>query len=275
MECKLENINVHYYTYGEGRPIIMLHGYYADSRLMAGCMEPFFQELKGWQRIYLDLPGMGATKAEEWIKTSDDMLNVVLHFIDSIIPGQNFLIIGESYGGYLARGITAQKSALVDGLLLICPVVVADRTKRDTPRQTVIVEDEKLMSSLNMYEAVKFRSMAVVQSDRTWNRFKEEVLSGMLLADNPFLSKLRKSAGYTFSFDVDNPKIPFLKPVTIITGRQDSIVGYKDAWRIIEKFPRGSFIVLDRAGHNLQIEQDEVLSSLVNEWLKRVIENMK
>lgn len=275
MECKLGNINVHYYTYGEGYPIIMLHGYYADSRLMSGCMEPCFQGLSGWQRIYLDLPGMGATKAEEWIKTSDDMLDVVLRFIDKVIPGRNFLMVGESYGGYLARGVIAKRSALIDGLLLICPVVVADRTKRNTPEPAVIVEDEKLMSTLNTYESVKFRSMAVVQSERTWNRFKEEVLSGMLVADNPFLSKLRKSAGYTFSFDVDNLEIPFLKPVTIITGRQDSIVGYRDAWRIIEKFPRGSFIVLDRAGHNLQIEQDELLSCLVNEWLKRVVESIK
>jgi hypothetical protein len=31
--------------------------------------------------------------------------------------------------------------------------------------------------------------------------------------------------------------------------------------------------VLDRAGHNLQIEQEALFNALVNEWLDRVGEN--
>ena len=53
-------------------------------------------------------------------------------------------------------------------------------------------------------------------------------------------------------------------------GRQDSIVGYRDAWEIIENYPRGSFVVLDKAGHNLQIEQEDLFNNLVLEWLDRV-----
>jgi pimeloyl-ACP methyl ester carboxylesterase len=37
-------------------------------------------------------------------------------------------------------------------------------------------------------------------------------------------------------------------------------------------YPRGSYVVLDRAGHNLQIEQPIVFNALVNEWLDRVEE---
>lgn len=53
-------------------------------------------------------------------------------------------------------------------------------------------------------------------------------------------------------------------------GKQDSVVGYKDALSLLEKFPRASFAILDRAGHNLQIEQPELFTELMSEWLNRV-----
>ena len=61
-EC-INGIQVHYEVRGEGKPVIMLHGCGCDYRLMSGCMEPVFQGHQGYQRIYIDLPGMGETNA--------------------------------------------------------------------------------------------------------------------------------------------------------------------------------------------------------------------
>lgn len=57
-----------------------------------------------------------------------------------------------------------------------------------------------------------------------------------------------------------------------MVGKQDNCVGYKDAWNILENFPRATFAVLDRAGHNLQIEHEEVFNALINDWLIRTTE---
>jgi hypothetical protein len=38
----------------------------------------------------------------------------------------------------------------------------------------------------------------------------------------------------------------------------------------LECHPRATFVVLDGAGHNLQIEQDSLFAALVREWLRRV-----
>lgn len=72
--CKGTHANIYYEVIGEGIPIIMLHGFSPDHRLMKGCMEPIFKERDGWSRIYMDLPGMGKTKNYENISNSDDML---------------------------------------------------------------------------------------------------------------------------------------------------------------------------------------------------------
>jgi pimeloyl-ACP methyl ester carboxylesterase len=56
MKCKLERITVNYETFGEGKPIIMLHGWPLDHRIMVNVMEPLFKNRDGWKRIYPDLP---------------------------------------------------------------------------------------------------------------------------------------------------------------------------------------------------------------------------
>jgi pimeloyl-ACP methyl ester carboxylesterase len=129
-------------------------------------------------------------------------------------------------------------------------------------------KDEELLSQLESSVSGKFSSIQVVQSKYTWKRYRDEILSGVKIADHNFLDYFYAN-GWGFSFDFDEM---FNKPTSIIVGRQDSIVGYKDSWSVLDRYPRATFAVLDRAGHNLQLEQTEVFNSLVNEWLTRVEE---
>jgi pimeloyl-ACP methyl ester carboxylesterase len=118
MECNLEDITLYYEAIGEGRPIIMLHGWPLDHRHTMSELEPILEHREGWKRIYPDLPGMGRTPGKDWITHQDQMLDIVLNVIDAVIPGQRFVADGESYGGYLARGVVHRRAGSMDGLLL-------------------------------------------------------------------------------------------------------------------------------------------------------------
>src|SRR5690606_32711693 len=48
---------LHFVEYGEGTPVLALHGWGPDHRLMTGCLEPVFANRPGFRRIYPDLPG--------------------------------------------------------------------------------------------------------------------------------------------------------------------------------------------------------------------------
>jgi pimeloyl-ACP methyl ester carboxylesterase len=240
---------------------------------MTGCLEPIFRKRSGWKRFYLDLPGTGKTEGNEWITSSDQMLDVVTDFIETAIPGQRFALAGSSYGAYLARGIIHRNPALVDGLLMICPTITPDQATRSVPPHVTLVRDAELMDGLEPSQRGLFESFAVVQTRRTWERTREEVIVGLEAADRGFLSRLQ-AEGCAFSFDVDDVSVPFEKPALILVGRQDSMVGYGDAWGILENYPRATFAVLDRAGHNLPIEQDELFTALVGEWLDRMEEGL-
>lgn len=269
MECKLENIDIYYEIYGEGYPVLMIHGWTVDHRIMKGCMEPIFKTRTKYKRIYFDLPGMGKTKSEKWIKSTDDYLKITIEFIEKIISDQNFIIVSESYGSYLARGLIKKKQNLIDGVLFLVPVILPNTDQRDLPEQTILVKDTNLFSSLSPFEADITEEIATVITQRVWERGRDEGLSGIKIADMEFLEEIHKK-GYGFSFDVDQIDTKFNKPTLFLLGRQDSVVGYQDAWKIIENYPRATFVVLDQAGHILQIEQDILFNSLVNEWLDRV-----
>lgn len=271
MECKLDNITVHYEMFGEGRPIVMLHGWPLDHRHMVSDMEPLFRGRGGWRRIYPDLPGMGKTSGADWITHQDQMLEIVLGFIDAVIPKQRFVAAGNSYGGYVARGLVYRKADLMDGVFIMVPVIVADGAKRTLPPRVTLVEDAALMAELAPDEVEAHKGITVVQSRQMVDFFRSDIIPAVEAADQKFLNKL--SENYAFSFDVDALQEPFDKPALLLMGRQDSVCGYRDAWSIFENYPRGTFVVLDRAGHVLGVEQRELFNALANEWLDRVEES--
>lgn len=155
----------------------------------------------------------------------------------------------------------------VNGLLLVCPVVVAQPGKRLLPDKQIIVRDEEFLKTLTSTEREEFCELAVVANEYTYKRFKEEIKSGLDVANNEFIERLQKN--YSLTLDFHRKK--YEKPVLLLAGRQDISVGYQDIVRIIEDYPRATLAVLDMAGHNLQIEQPDLFESLVWEWIRRTV----
>jgi len=268
MECKLENIILNYEIYGDGYPVLMIHGWPVDHRLMKGCMEPLFETRPNYKRIYFDQPGMGKTKGEDWIEGTDDYLKIIIEFVETIIPNESFIIVSESFGCYLARGLIKKKQNLIDGVLFLVPVILPYEAQRDLPEPIILVKDENIISKLSPFEREIFEDVATIINKKVVERGKEEGISGLTIADMVFLEKVRENHAFSFNVNLLNDK--FTKPTLFLLGRQDSAVGYRDAWKIIENYPRATFAILDRAGHILQIEQEELFNSLTNDWLDRV-----
>src|SRR5213596_2292307 len=148
MKCDLGDLAIFYETYGTGRPIVMLPGRPSDHHIMERFMEPLFTQRDGWLRIYPDLPGTGLTPSVDRLATHDQMLDAMLAFIDTLIPGQRFVLAGLSYGGYLARGVLYHREASIDGVLLCAPQVTAPPTQAHLPPKTTLVEDPTLVAQL-------------------------------------------------------------------------------------------------------------------------------
>ena len=265
--CKVHQAEIYYEEMGQGIPILMIHGYSPDHRLMTGCMEPIFTNREGWRRIYIDLPGMGLTRNYHDISCSDEMLNAVLEFINIVIPDQEYLIVGESYGGYIARGIIEKQPERILGAAFICPVINPSPENRQVEVHDSYKIDNNFINKWSKDEQAEFRDNQVVLNEYTWLRYNNEIVSGIKISDEEFLNKVKKQYGFSFKLDQSH----FTKPSLFLLGRQDSTVGYKDALSLTDTYSRGTFTVIDTAGHNLQIDQPQIFNHVVNEWLDRVL----
>src|SRR5688572_15497191 len=128
-QSEVNGIPVHFAEHGAGTPVLALHGVGVDHREMAASLEPAFAGRAGYRRIYPDLPGMGRTPAPETVASSDDVVEVLLGFVDAVVEDQAFLVAGHSYGGYLARAIANRRPGQVAGLALLC--TTGGRTRDD------------------------------------------------------------------------------------------------------------------------------------------------
>jgi pimeloyl-ACP methyl ester carboxylesterase len=265
MECQIGNRSIYYKAIGEGKPFVTISGIPSDHHIVESWLEPIFEHRPGWQRIYFDLPGTGQTSGEG-ITTIDQVLDIVCEFIDAILPGQRFTLLGLSAGGYLARGVVARKADLIDGLCLLVPWL-SERDDHELPTPVTLFKGSKAMAQLSPDDAEKLAGLAVVQNQKVVDWYREIVIKARQGRNK---SQIKQR---TYSGEFEAALHPFEKPTLILTGRQDTHVGYRDAWDILEKYPRATFAVLDRAGHALGVEQESLFHALVHEWLDRVEEN--
>ena len=267
---RIKNVDIYHGVMGEGQPIIFLHGNPADHRSMVSAFEPIFEKRPGWKRFYLDLPGMGQTKGVEWIKSNDHILEVVLAFIEETMPGERFLVVGESFGGYMAQGVAHYRSELMDGMFLLSPATNVPPSDRKLPGQSVIYTEDEYVQSLSPELQGMLGQVAVAHTREVGERLIKDYISAIQISDQPFLKRVRER--YSFSFDPNDPSVRYEFPALIVTGRQDNIVGYEDQLTLHQKFLRGTLAVLDRSGHVGELEQPVLFNALVNEWLDRVEE---
>jgi pimeloyl-ACP methyl ester carboxylesterase len=262
----VDGTDVHYVECGPtdaDHTVVVLHGFPIDHRLCVAAFEPSFRQRPGWRRIYPDFPGMGQTRAPEWITSTDDIFNVTQAAVNALAPG-NFALAGVSYGGYIAMGLAESTPDRVTGLALVVPMIVPVHAERDVAALRVLVRDEGLRGP------EMFEEMAVVVTPETLRRHDEEIEPAVADADQAVVERISGNYGGTFPLVGSD----YQRPALVVLGRQDNVLGFNDQWRTMGQWPRSTFAVLDRAGHGLTSEQPAILTTLIDDWLDRVTHDL-
>ncbi|WP_457556811.1 alpha/beta fold hydrolase [Candidatus Harpocratesius sp.] len=273
MNYQDETTGIFYQIIGDGIPILFLHGLGVDHRTLFFIFESFFQNHPkfSFQRIFLDLPGMGKTPPNSKIRSSDDILKLLLKFIKNTIGDSRFILIGQSYGGYLAQGIMYHIPMSIIAAILICPVVIPEVDKRNVPHRQIIKKNPKFLVSLSEEERQDYLKNTVIISPENWKLFSKYIRSAFSTVDKSFISEFFHHH-YPFLKSMQDLKQSYQFPTLFLLGKQDSTVGYKDHWQFLSQFSHASFFIIDAAGHNLLIEQTTLIFNIL-EWYFNQIEN--
>ncbi|KAJ5363705.1 uncharacterized protein N7496_009418 [Penicillium cataractarum] len=260
---------------GEGLPILIIHGWEMTGKVEELDFEPIFNKIPGLRRIYVDLPGMGTTPANN-INNLDDIYHHLVQFIDSRLAGSRFLLIGSSCGAYLARAISQKYANQIDGLLLRVPLIEPKNSMRDLDPFNPLVTNEQLMSNLSTEDKtllgnILVQAPAYVEALKA--KYDAVLRPAMENADNQMLDPIRADPDrYRLSDELIDGSAKFFAPALIVCGRQDEVVGYRDSLRLLELYPRSTYAVLDRGVHGLPVDETGLFEALVRDWVTRVHE---
>jgi pimeloyl-ACP methyl ester carboxylesterase len=262
---------------GEGLPVLIIHGWEMQGKVEERDFEPIFSKTPGLRRIYVDLPGMGSTPAND-VKDLDDIYLRLVRFIDARLGKSRFLLVGSSCGAYLARAIAQKYTEQVDGLLLRVPLIEPKDSMRDLDDFKPLVANEQFMSNMSAEERtllgnVLIQTPAYVETLKA--KYEEVYIPAVKAADKKVLDPIRADPHrYQLSFSLDNKSAKFFAPTLTVCGRHDECVGYRDSLRLLELYPRSTFVVLDRGTHGLPVDESEtrLFEALVRDWIFRVDE---
>ena len=246
---------------GPGFPVVCLPMFSTTRATTAAAFSSAFAGA-GLREIYLDLPGHGDSPGTGQAD-SLTILGTVCSWLESHLDGPA-LLAGASYGAYLAAGIARQRPMLARGLLLVCPGVRVRPAERDLPEDEppaaaadwLAAAPAELRAHLDL--ALGHRTVAVVATVL-------QALDAGGPGDEHYQDKLFAGPGY--ALPDEDTDFSFGGPVTVITGRHDRVVGYADQFRSMRAYPRGTYTVVDAAGHYLPFEQPDLLRALTQDWV--------
>ena len=259
MTINFKGIEIHYNDYGNGKPIVFIHGFLED-RSMWNDMIP--QLSKSNRIITLDLLGHGQTGCIGYIHTMEDMAETILVLLNHL-KINNATFIGHSMGGYVALAIAEQHPELINGLCLMNSTFESDNEERKDIRTRAIA-----MAKTN-FESLIRMSFANLFAPESKIKFEKKYSEALAVAlQIPIQGYIAAQEGMKIRPDRFEVLSSLNVKKSIIIGKKDSVIN-RDT--LIKKIKKTDIIYEEFSeGHMSHIENTKNLLS----FFIRFIENL-
>ena len=234
-----------YSQWGEGAPLLYLHGNTGSSRWFREVMD-----MPGYRTIAVDMVNFGRSDRIEEISI-DAYADHVAAFIDAL-GIEPCYVVGHSLGGGVAMSLAMRYPGKVRRLALVDPAPI-DGMKLDDD-YFALIEAIK-----NNFLGIK-RSIARAMGTRAGDSRLNNTLAreALLMNEEGFTGHAEAIA----SLDLRDRAKTFATPTAVIHGRDDAIVTEEQSRRTAEALG-AEITVVDGAGHALPIEDPERFKELV------------
>jgi len=251
---------------GAGAPILLVRGFTIDHRMLLPLDAVFEDDKSGWRRLFVDLPGHGNSPRLPTM-TVDSVVDDVTAFVREHIGDRKFAVVGISFGGQVARAVTARFGSQVLGSALLAPVV-RPSADRSLPTDRTTTRDGAWLTQLPAEDREAFIVVTAQQDQDQWEAFKMHVLPGLHRRDREATAELAVHMALKRAPEEGRP--PHQGHHLIVTGRQDGVVGFADQMSLLTHYPHATYAALDAAGHNVHLEQPTAVEALLRQWIHAV-----
>lgn len=235
MDFKYKNININYQIFGEGKPLLLLHGWMACIEAMAPIYQFFSKNRKV---VVLDFPGQGGKSGaltEVWgVPEYSEMVHSFMKNIG--IEGAD--VIGHSFGGRVIIYLASKYESLFDKIILTDAAGV--RPKRNLKNKLKVLSFKlskcllKMFTSKDKYEE-KVNKLRVKYSSSDYSKLGSDIM--------------RETFKNVINLDLTNNLDKIVRPTLLIWGENDNDTPLYMAKIMEKKIKDSGLVVLQNAGH--------------------------
>ena len=257
----IDNSPVHYTLTGEGKTVLILHGWLSSSR----AWKDFQEKLSAhhFQVIVPDLPGFGQTplpNAEGW--SLDNYLQWVQAFVTRLhrekILETPFILMGHSFGGRIAIKAAALRTLPLSSLILVDAAGLLQQPGLEKKILAKIASGtQKFLEAMNIPPKLieKLR-------DLSYHLIRQK---DYLRASQEVRKTFRKIVGEDLTSFLPKIQVPTL----IVWGEKDNLLPVQQAYMLHKGIAHSSLALIPEAHHSPQLQSPEQLLSTTVKFLQK------
>jgi pimeloyl-ACP methyl ester carboxylesterase len=253
-KSSINGMAVNYKTIGQGKPILILHGWGvgSDSWMVVG---ELLAQNNYWV-IVPDLPGFGKSQEPDKAWEFDDYIRWIEQFVKEM-KLDKFYLVGHSFGGALAAKFTVLHPGMVDKLVL-CDAAIVRKDRLDW-RQTYA---KRMAHWKNNLLRLPFAPRIYPFAKKVLYRFAGN-------HDYELASPLMKE---TFKNIINIDLLEYTRNINsqtlIIWGDKDLSTPVEDAYEIQKAVKNSKLEIIAGAGHKLHRTHSPQLAQIINSFLR-------
>lgn len=257
-------IRTHYWDYGSGEPLLLLHGSgpgvsaWANWRLN---MEPLAE--RGHRVLALDLVGFGYTERPDDVYYSlDTWRDHVWSFLEAM-DVERVAIVGNSLGGRIALAMAAQHPERISRMVLMgAPGVGMTLTEGLKALRAYQPSEQNMRQMLLDCFAV---DKSIITDDLVKTRYEASMAPGAFEAYTEMFSE--RHAGSQLGITEEQARAIDTRAL-LLHGREDKVVPVDVAWNMVRLLPNADLSVFARCGHWTQIERANDFNQVVDQFVR-------
>ena len=241
-------------VHGDGRPLLFLHGidYFAEQI-------PFLYRLSEHFRVIAPRhPGFGATRRPAWMRTVGDIAYLYLDLLDRLAL-DDVLLVGSSFGGWVAMELAVRSTARLAGLVLIDSLGLKFGGRDEVEITDIFALSASEVVTHNFADPSRAPDYAALD-DAAVEEVARDREAAVLYGWRPYMHNP------SLKHWLHRLKLPNL----VIWGERDRIVAPAYGAHLTQRLPGARFVPIANAGHYPQIEQPEKVASTIETFAKEV-----
>lgn len=255
-EFIFEGKNIHYETYGEGKPLLLLNG------IMMSCASwvEFIQPLSAQnQLILLDMLDQG--KSDKMTESYDHAIQIRL--VDALLEHlglSSVCIAGISYGSEVGLEYSILHPDKVERLMLFNATAATGPWLDDIGKAWNLASGDAMQYYYTSIPVIY--SPGFYKKHNDWMERRRQLL-GPVFSNEVFINAMIRLTNSSSNYDVRDRLHELECPTLIVSCQQDYLTPIEEQQYLAQHIKNSHYLVLQDSGHASMYEQPLLFTSLI------------